>query len=486
MRAAFAAIAAFAGLCGVATAGPTMPFGPSPERGLAGIWRFIEAKPAPWAKLRSLSKTEAPFLEFAIDFADGAVKGPQPLSCSEAKYSSGVTYLSEIFGGRLAGATGVAMAKQARLRVDGGGLTTFHVACGAVLRDFYMDESANLVMADGDVLYTLERPTGMDPQQYVAGFNGPSFDCLNAKTTADRLICVDAALSKSDRELAAAYAKLKAKESAESFATVQKAQRGWLDLTIKNCVGDAPMPATLGDRNTIVDCLREDYDDRVAELTDLTVEKAGALVLEPRMRFRWRAKPIVEESDAYPWMSGGAQAPAFNAFIAKIYALDRWRMDEKGALPTNDGDSDIKYHMRRSYSVARFDARVVSLQIATDDYVGGNHAARSQIAQTWDMAKQRPVALDDVFVKNGGWKATVLAYCKRDLHKQFAEREAPDLTEEEIAKTIGSSASWLWGADKATVTFYVDLIGGMPGGEFDVEIPLSTLSPFMVEAAAVR
>jgi uncharacterized protein len=326
----------------------------------------------------------------------------------------------------------------------------------------------------------------MDPQQYVEGFSGPSFDCLNAKTTADRLICADAGLSKSDRELASAYTRLKAKQSAESFATVQKAQRGWLDFTIKNCVGDAPMPETMGDRNAIVECLRDDYDGRVAELSNLTVEKAGALVLEPRMRFRSRAKPIVEESDAYPWLSGGPAAEAFNAFIAKFYALDRWRMDEKGALPTDAGNSDAKYRMRRSYSVARFDARVVSLQIATDDDIGYNHDVRRQTAQTWDMTKQRPIAFDDVFVKGGGWKATALAYCKRSLHKQFAEREAPDLTDEEIAKTIGSSAAWLWGADKATVIFYVDLIGGMPGGEFDVDIPLSTLSPFMVDAAAVR
>ena len=159
MRTAFAALAALAGLCGAALAGPTTPFGPSPESGFAGIWRFIEAKPAPWAKPHALSKTEAPLLEFGVDFAESAVKGPQTLSCADAKYSSGVTYLGEVFGGRLAGDNSAAMAKQARLRTDGGGLTTFHVACGAVVRDFYMDETANLVMADGDVLYTLERPT---------------------------------------------------------------------------------------------------------------------------------------------------------------------------------------------------------------------------------------------------------------------------------------------------------------------------------------
>jgi hypothetical protein len=54
----------------------------------------------------------------------------------------------------------------------------------------------------------------------------------------------------------------------------------------------------------------------------------------------------------------------------------------------------MKYHARRSYSVARFDARIVSFKIATDDYAGGNQDARRQIGLTWDVATQRPVTLD--------------------------------------------------------------------------------------------
>jgi hypothetical protein len=55
---------------------------------------------------------------------------------------------------------------------------------------------------------------------------------------------------------------------------------------------------------------------------------------------------------------------------------------------------------------------------------------------------------------------------------------APDLSDEEITATLGNSAAWLWGKDKAIVVLFVDLIGGLPCGEFDVDIPLSTLSPF--------
>jgi hypothetical protein len=195
-------------------AGPMMPLGDSPQSGLAGAWRIIEAKPAPWSKPHTLSKADAPLLEYGVDFIDGAVKGPAPLACLSPKYSSGVTYLDEAFGGRIAGDRSAAMAKEAHL--GDGGLTTFRVVCGAVVRDLYVDQRADLVMAVDNVLYTLERPTGMEPHQDEPGFSGPSFDCLDAKTTADRLICADAGLSKSDRALAAAYKKLKAAESSRA------------------------------------------------------------------------------------------------------------------------------------------------------------------------------------------------------------------------------------------------------------------------------
>ncbi len=485
MKPLFGVVGSFAWLlCASAAAGPMMPPGPSPEAGLAGVWRFIAAKTAPWAKPRDLTKADAPLLEYAVEFADAVVKGPPPLACANARYSSGVTYLSEAFGGKLADDKDRALAKQARL--GDAQLTTFRVYCGETFRDFYIDDQADLAMAEGDVLYRLERPTGMDPRQYAAGFSGPSFDCVKAKTTADRLICADAALSKSDRALGEAYSALAKSESAQSFATVQKAQRAWLAFVIKSCGADAPMPESAGDKTPIVDCLNTEYGDRADLLRDLTVEKAGALILEPRMRFRARATPSIGESDVYPWMSGGPQADAFNAFVARTLALDRWRTDEKGLFPFGDDVAEMKLHARRSYSVGRFDAHIVSFEISTSDFTGGNRDARSQSAFTWDVTKQRPVALDDVFAKGRNWKAVAIAYCKKDLHKQFSERDAPDLDDAEIAAAVANAGGWVWGADKASVIFFVDTISGMPGGAFDVKIPLAILTPYMTADSPVR
>ena len=140
-------------MASAALAGPMMPAGASPEAGLAGVWRIIEARPAPWAKPRRLSKRDAPLLAHAVEFAAGAVKGPAPLVCTDATYSSGVTYKDEVFGGRLGDDKNGALAKA--LDLNSSQFTTFRMICGGNARDFYVDDYANLTMLEGDVIYTL-------------------------------------------------------------------------------------------------------------------------------------------------------------------------------------------------------------------------------------------------------------------------------------------------------------------------------------------
>jgi len=351
-----------------AFSGAMMPAGSSPEAGFAGIWRVVDARPAPWAPPRRLGRNEAPLLEYAIDFAAHEVKGPEPLSCAGATYATGVTDWNEAFAGRLSANAKGALAKAINLAPTQ--LSTFRVICGRKARDYYVDANAALVTAEGDVVYTLERPDG-NPSDYAAGFSGPSFDCTQAKTTSEKLICRDAALSASDRKLGEAYVALQRSASPQSFASVRSAQRAWLDYVSKSCNAAVSAPAAIGERNTITDCLRTEFADRAELLGDLKVTTAGPLTLEPRMRFRTRVRPPTQESDIYPWLSGGAPAAAFNAFVGKALTLDKWRMDDK-KLFWRDAGGDMRLTARRSYTLARFDRRIASLQVVTRDFTGGN------------------------------------------------------------------------------------------------------------------
>jgi hypothetical protein len=68
----------------------------------------------------------------------------------------------------------------------------------------------------------------------------------------------------------------------------------------------------------------------------------------------------------------------------------------------------------------------------------------------------------------------------------MSERDAPDLEETEITQAIGADNQWLWSSDHATLVFMIDTIGGLSGGEFDVDIPLTVLSPYLKPGAPVR
>jgi uncharacterized protein YecT (DUF1311 family) len=449
--------------------------GPSPEAGVAGLWRVIGAQSAPWANKRKASNTGFPFLEQAVEFSDKTVKGAGSLACKDARFSSGVTANGDLFGGRLGDAENAAKD----VNLTGSSITTYRVVCNDVPRDYYVDDNANLIMSEGDVIYTLERPTGMDPNQYAAGFSGPGFDCAKTKTAGEQMICRDAALSKADKKLNEAYRRLKATETPESFATVQAAQRAWLAHVSKSCGASGSMPEDLGERNALQECLDESFSDRAERLDSAMVFKAGALVLEPRMRLLTRTKPDTEESDIYPWMSGSAEALAFNAHVKKTLELDKRRMDDKDLFPFGDEVADMKLTARRTYSVTRFDSRVVSLQVSTYDYTGGAHEALAEKSLNWDVARAKPLSLDDVFERGKPWRKFVTDFCLRDLHDEFAGQEAPDPDRSAVERVVADGGNWLWGTDKATVHFTVYAVASFSGGEFDVDIPYDALKPYL-------
>ena len=452
--------------------------GPSPESGLAGVWRVVGAKPAPWSKPRKLTKHDAPLLEYAINFADNIVQGPPPLGCTAAKFSSGVSYQDDLFGGHLTNDKSGAMMKA--LNLSRGSPTTFRVFCKGTARDYYIDDNANMVTAEGDVIYALARPAAMDAAKVEPGYSGPSFDCTQAKNAGEQAICADVALSKADRQLAAAYARLKRTESPESFATVQASQRAWLAYVTRTCRTNRPMPEDQGEKNDIISCLTDNDTDRAERLTNAEVEKSGALVLEPRMRVLTRDHPSTEESDIYPWLRGGPQATTFNTWIPKALKLDRRRMDDKDLFPFGNDVGDMKLYAHRTYAVVRFDGKIVSLQILTYDYTGGAHEAINETSLNWDMRKEKRITLGDVF-KGDSWKRFVIDYCLKDLKAQNAEN--PD--RDNIALVVGDGGNWLFADNHATVHFTVYTVASFAGGEFDVKIPYNLLKPYLQPDAPI-
>jgi uncharacterized protein YecT (DUF1311 family) len=452
----------------------------SPETGYAGAWRIVDARPAPWIKPHALSKDEAPLLEFVLVFRDGEVLGPSPIACGHAGYRFMQVPISDL------NQAGVPKGKEKEtadaLGLESGSISTLHVDCDGGTFDYYRDTKMHLVLLLNNVVYTLQRAEQTDA---APGYSGPSFDCLKANTAVEKTVCLDEELSKFDRQMAAAYTRLSKTQTPDSFATVQAAQRAWLAYTTKSCGSGRPMPDVPWAKNDIKDCLYEEYNNRATSLEGLEVLKAGTLTLEPRMFFHSRAKPSMEESDFYPWMTGGPEASAFNTCIAKKLAPGKSRIDKEDlSVSEYDIDSQLRLFARRTYSVRRFDSRIASLLFSTYDFIGGQQVELNEISFNWDVQRRKPIGLDDIFAKGKKWERFVVDYCMEGLESQSSGNQgSPDRSE--VAQVVGEGGNWLFDKDEAIVHFTFHALASFSVGETDVEIPYEDLKPYMRPDAPV-
>jgi hypothetical protein len=457
---------------------------PRPSSNFAGAWWIIGAAPAPWTQPRALTGWDALLLEAAIRFDNGEVKGPPALACKGARYHDTISSPQDVFGGRLAKGREYKIAEAMRLELPEIGV--IRVSCANRRFEYYSNHDGDLVIAVGKVVYTLTHLDESDARLLVPGYNGPSFDCTKAANAGEKLVCTNLRLSRADREMGASFARLKQDETTASFATVQAAQRLWLAYVTRLCGATQPLPSFVGDQNPIRDCLDENYVDRAERLTGAKVVRAGALALEPRMRFFSKAKPSTKDSDFYPWMSGGPQAAPFNAYISKAMALGKRRMDDRKlfAFGADQIPDAMSLYARRTNSVIRFDAKLASLQLATYDFTGGAHEVLGERAINWDIARGRPLSFADIFAPGAKWQAFVTAWCVKDLKEQFDEG-APTADAPTVSGVATDIGNWMFDRNDAVVHFTVYTVASFSGGEYDVKIPYRVLKPFLKPGAVV-
>ena len=85
-----------------------------------------------------------------------------------------------------------------------------------------------------------------------------------------------------------------------------------------------------------------------------------------------------------------------------------------------------------------------------------------------------------------GWKKFALDYCRKDLAKRTKDDGMPaDLEDSELPKQVADGANWSWGKDKASVTFWIFMLSGMPSENYPVDIPYKLLKPYMKPDAPV-
>lgn len=294
----------------------------------------------------------------------------------------------------------------------------------------------------------------------------PSFDCARSGNAVDRLICSDDGLATLDRELAERYDALHRALSPEGLAVLLTSQRKWL-ASRSRCASKA-IPHDQG-----VTCLSSLYSERTDEL-NARYRTADGLTVESREIMRRLPAVRVEESDRYPLLLGPKpRVEAFNHYIAERLSLAKGMFAASGIKLDEKPEGDTTFD--RSYEIHRFDDGMISIEIleSHESYFG--HGWRAEHAINWDLRRNRPLRVSDIFLKEPGWQQAVYALAMK------AVREQGDIQDPESwfnSDAVDDDDAWLFDDDSAIL-----LLGhgerSMVGASADASIPYDILQPFL-------
>jgi uncharacterized protein len=300
----------------------------------------------------------------------------------------------------------------------------------------------------------------------IAMAPAPSFDCAKSGNAVDRLICSDEGLATLDRELGERYDALHRALSPEGLALLLADQRKWL-ASRSHCASKA-VPHDQG-----VTCLSTQYSDRTDEL-NAQYRTADGLTVERRETMRRLPTLRVEESNRYPMLLGPKpRVDAFNHYIAHRLNLAQGMFAASGIKIDTKPEGDTTFD--RSYEIHRFDDRMISIEVfeTHESYFG--HGWRAEYAINWDLRRNRPLRVIDIFLKEPGWQQTVYALAMK------AVRERGDINNPESwfnSATVDDDDAWLFDDDGAVL-----LLGhgerSMVGASADAVIPYDVLQPFL-------
>jgi uncharacterized protein len=300
----------------------------------------------------------------------------------------------------------------------------------------------------------------------IAAAPAPSFDCAKSGNAVDRLICSDGGLATLDRELAERYRALHSTLSPESLAVLLTNQRKW--LASRSRCASKEVPHDQG-----VTCLSRLYSDRNNDL-NAQYRTADGLTVESREITRRLPTLRVEESDRYPVLLGPKpRVAAFNRYIAERLNLAKGMFAASGIKLDAKPQGDTTFN--RSYEIHRLDDRMISIEIfeSHESYFG--HGWRAEYAINWDLQRNRPLRVIDIFLKEPDWPQAIYSLAMQ------AVREQSDIGNPESwfnIDAVDDDDAWLFDDDGAVL-----LLGhgerSMVGASADAPISYDVLQPFL-------
>jgi hypothetical protein len=174
-----------------------------------------------------------------------------------------------------------------------------------------------------------------------------------------------------------------------------------------------------------------------------------------------------------------ARVAAFNHYISQhlkpamgLFAASGIKLD-----PKPEGDTSFS----RYYEIHRFDDRLISIEFFQyhEGYIG--HAWRAEFVINWDLQRDRPLRIADIFSPDKDWRQGIYAFAMKSL------REAGEIENPESwfsSDDVNDDDALLFDDDGAVL-----LLGhgerSLAGASADVTIPDDVLRPYLRSDAPI-
>lgn len=133
---------------------------------ILGRWRIQRAYMAPWVRNGTLASANRRWIGLAVTFAPNRVDGPGPLRCGGARYKPTSMSAEGLFRSALMSPTADAVT----LGIVATPVAGTRLSCSSGVFDFHRVDDNAVLIALGDVIYTLTRATGaLAPDTTPAG-----------------------------------------------------------------------------------------------------------------------------------------------------------------------------------------------------------------------------------------------------------------------------------------------------------------------------
>jgi uncharacterized protein len=306
--------------------------------------------------------------------------------------------------------------------------------------------------------------------QVLAG--AASFDCAQAKTAAERMVCDDWHLGQLDARLATLLERALQAGTADPDA-VQAAQRDWLE-----------------GRDTCTDpaCLEQAYRTRIGALGGGAAGNAGELAREivddGRAVHLADQRPDLDVEALYPLLPAeDAALAAANAAIADAYTgiVEGLREQYADFLAAEGGvHLGPPWALSLGYQSVNQIDEVIAIDGGGYLYTGGAHGSALYLPLTVARADGRLLEAAALFRSDADWP-TALAQAARPLLCEEAPfADDPSLCDDDdfqqgTAATEANYALLLPGSDGIQVTFAQYQVGPYAIGDFRVTVPYAAL-----------